>query len=87
MKGCRRADSAAWRQSSRNLAIASTNGLLLFTLNILILLKRFSARMPDFVRTSRWWAADVCESPDLLVISEMLSSPLSIITVRILVLP
>ncbi len=57
------------------------------TRKIRILLKRFSVSMSVFVRNSKWRAVDVCESPDLRVISEMFSSPLSNITVSTLVLP
>jgi hypothetical protein len=71
----------------RNFVMTPTKGLLLLTRKMRILLKRFSASIPDFVKNSRWREADVCESPDLRIISEMFNSPLSIITVSTLVLP
>ena len=50
-------------------------------------MNRFSDIRPAFARNSRWRAAEEWESPDLRVISEMFSSPLSSRTVRTFVLP
>jgi len=59
LNGCWGDDSIASCHSVRNFVIALTNGLLLLTLKMRILLNLFSARMPEFVRNSRCRAAEV----------------------------